>query len=100
MIACPGCGANLTFDISSQQMKCGYCGNIYDPYRFDNMEKDADDLRNADSYEGMKKKGGATNEQTIPAHSPVCDSAAGRELLQYFMQVRSSCGYVDGEVLP
>ena len=26
------------------------------------MEKDADDLRNADSYEGMKKKGGATNE--------------------------------------
>ncbi len=43
MIACPGCGANLTFDISSQQMKCGYCGNIYDPYRFDNMEKDADE---------------------------------------------------------
>ena len=41
MIACPGCGANLLFDIASQQMTCSYCKSSYDPYQFDNMQKDA-----------------------------------------------------------
>ncbi len=41
MIACPGCGSNLRFDIASQQMKCEYCGESYDPARFAGMEKDA-----------------------------------------------------------
>lgn len=41
MIACPGCGANLRFDIATQQMKCSYCGTQYDPQLFANMEKDA-----------------------------------------------------------
>ena len=29
MIACPGCGANLKFDISTQQMQCAHCGGNY-----------------------------------------------------------------------
>ena len=41
MIACPGCGANLRFDIPSQQMKCEYCDTLYDPYEFESMEEDA-----------------------------------------------------------
>lgn len=42
MIACPGCAGNLKFDIASQQMKCEFCGNLYDPYQFDSKEKDAE----------------------------------------------------------
>ena len=41
MIACPDCGANLRFDITEQQMKCDYCGCLYDPYQFDSMQEDA-----------------------------------------------------------
>lgn len=32
MYECPGCGANLKFDIISQQMACAYCGIKVDPY--------------------------------------------------------------------
>lgn len=32
MYACPGCGGGLKFDIESQQLKCDYCSNVYDPY--------------------------------------------------------------------
>ena len=32
MYACPGCGGGLIFDIESQQLKCDYCSNVYDPY--------------------------------------------------------------------
>ena len=46
MIACPGCGANLTFDIASQQMHCAYC----DPYQFDSMEKDAEKEKSFDAW--------------------------------------------------
>ena len=42
MIACPGCGANLKFDIASQQMKCEHCGQFHDPYLFENMTQDAE----------------------------------------------------------
>lgn len=31
MIGCPGCGANLKFDILSQKMKCEYCNTTYNP---------------------------------------------------------------------
>ncbi len=34
MIACPGCGAGLRFDIPSQKMKCDYCGEFHDPDLF------------------------------------------------------------------
>ena len=34
MIACPGCGAGLRFDIPSQKMKCEYCGEFLDPDLF------------------------------------------------------------------
>lgn len=50
MIACPGCGANLRFDIQSQQMKCTYCGESYDPARFAGMTKDAESSRYYDAY--------------------------------------------------
>lgn len=41
MFACPNCGGNVKFDISSQQLKCEYCQSQMDPYSFDNKEKDA-----------------------------------------------------------
>ena len=50
MIACPGCGANLKFDIASQKMKCAYCDSLYDPYDFDSMQKDASRERVFDAW--------------------------------------------------
>lgn len=50
MIACPGCGANLRFDIASQQMKCEYCETLYDPYEFDSMEEDAEKEKLFDAW--------------------------------------------------
>ena len=50
MIACPGCGANLRFDIASQQMKCEYCETLYDPYDFDGMEEDAEKEKLFDAW--------------------------------------------------
>ena len=50
MIACPGCGANLRFDIASQKMRCDYCGSFHDPYEFDGMDKDAEKQKVFDSF--------------------------------------------------
>uniref|UniRef100_UPI0040572F72 hypothetical protein n=1 Tax=Agathobacter sp. TaxID=2021311 RepID=UPI0040572F72 len=41
MFACPNCGGNLKFDISSQKLACEYCRNTADPYTFDKKEHDA-----------------------------------------------------------
>lgn len=49
MIACPGCGGNLRFDIASQQMKCDFCSNLYNPYDFDSKNKDA--VEGTDAYD-------------------------------------------------
>ncbi len=32
MYQCRSCGGRLRFDIPSQQLKCEYCGTLYDPY--------------------------------------------------------------------
>lgn len=39
MYECPGCGANMKFDIVSQQMSCAYCGMKAEPH---SLQKDAD----------------------------------------------------------
>ena len=41
MFACPNCGGNLKFDISTQQLGCEHCLHQMDPYAFDDKEKDA-----------------------------------------------------------
>ena len=50
MISCPGCGANLRFDIESQAMRCDYCGSSYDPYSFDPSKGDAKKGQSFDTY--------------------------------------------------
>ncbi len=41
MFACPNCGGNLKFDISTQQLGCPHCQTQLNPYSFDHMETDA-----------------------------------------------------------
>lgn len=41
MFACPNCGGNLKFDISTQQLGCEHCQTQLDPYSFEDKEKDA-----------------------------------------------------------
>lgn len=41
MFACPNCGGNLKFDISTQQLGCPQCQTQLDPYAFDHKETDA-----------------------------------------------------------
>jgi len=48
MIACPGCGGNLKFDIGYQNLHCSYCDAHYDPYQFDSKKKDGEEHK---SYE-------------------------------------------------
>lgn len=45
MIACPGCGGNLKFDIGSQLLHCAYCDNSYDPYDFDSKTQDGREVK-------------------------------------------------------
>ncbi len=45
MIECPGCGGNLKFDIATQKMHCAFCDSQYDPYQFDEKEKDAEEQK-------------------------------------------------------
>ena len=45
MYECPNCGGNLRFDISSQQLACGYCNAEYDPYEIA-KDKDAEESTN------------------------------------------------------
>lgn len=40
MIECPNCGDNLKFDIATQDMGCPSCASHFDPYQFDDMQKD------------------------------------------------------------
>ena len=76
MIACPGCGANLLFDIPSQQMKCSYCESSYDPYAFDSMQKDAsrEKVYNAWVYScpGCGARLMTTDETDAAAFCPYC----------------------------
>lgn len=41
MFSCPNCGGNVTFDIASQQLACGYCHEKFSPYAFDSKTDDA-----------------------------------------------------------
>lgn len=45
MYECPNCGGNLLFDITSQQLACGYCNAGYDPYEIA-KDKDAEESTN------------------------------------------------------
>ncbi|MBQ3544285.1 MAG: hypothetical protein IJA34_04780 [Lachnospiraceae bacterium] len=44
MYQCPGCGGNLRFDISTQDLSCMYCNEHFDPYsvtkEYDAVEND------------------------------------------------------------
>lgn len=46
MFACPNCGGNLKFDIPSQQLACEFCLDKFDPYCFDNRDRDAQEQKN------------------------------------------------------
>jgi DNA-directed RNA polymerase subunit RPC12/RpoP len=80
MIACPGCGANLLFDIASQQMKCSYCESSYDPYQFDSMQKDASREKVYDAWIYACPSCGArlmtTDETDAEAFCPYCGGAS------------------------
>lgn len=41
MFACPNCGGNLKFNITTQQLGCEHCQTMLDPYSFEDKEKDA-----------------------------------------------------------
>lgn len=41
MFSCPNCGGNVTFDIPSQQLACGFCHEHFDPYSFEDKTSDA-----------------------------------------------------------
>ena len=45
MYECLNCGGNLLFDITSQQLACGYCNAKYDPYEIA-KDKDAEESTN------------------------------------------------------
>lgn len=51
MYECPGCGANLKFDIVSQQMACAYCGQKVDPH---SLQKDQDAEQEDHTFEVTK----------------------------------------------
>lgn len=80
MIACPGCGANLRFDIDSQQMKCDYCGQLYDPYLFEDLEKDAVKEKSFDAWVYSCPQCGAelmtTDRTDAEAFCPYCGGAS------------------------
>lgn len=44
MYECPNCGGNLRYDIAAQQLLCGYCGTVMDPYHF-HQAKDVEERR-------------------------------------------------------
>ena len=80
MIACPGCGANLRFDIASQKMKCSYCEGLYDPYDFDTMQDDAEREPYFDAWIYSCPSCGAelmtTDETDATAFCPYCGGAS------------------------
>lgn len=41
MFACPNCGGNLKFDISSQTLLCDFCQTTADPYSFEDASEDS-----------------------------------------------------------
>lgn len=43
MFECPSCGGNLKFDILSQKLGCEFCHEQFDPYSFENKQKDAEE---------------------------------------------------------
>jgi len=48
MFACPNCGGNLKFNISTQQLACEHCQTQMDPYAFEHKEKDAIETQDFD----------------------------------------------------
>ena len=80
MISCPGCGANLRFDIQTQQMKCDYCGELHDPYEFETVTDDARAERSFDalvySCPGCGAELLTTEETEATAFCPYCGNTS------------------------
>ena len=63
MAKCPGCGAEMHFDIKAQQLKCDNCGKLTDPYEFDGNEGEAQRINDSeagyiDEKAGKKEEAG------------------------------------------
>lgn len=73
MYECPGCGANMKFDIASQQMFCVYCGKREDPG-------------------SMKKEGDAVSEDTFEATCFTCPQCGG-EMISSDQDATAFCSF-------
>lgn len=52
MIRCPNCTAQLEFDAKSQNVKCDYCGSIFNPKDLEVKVKKAKEIEETGTYEG------------------------------------------------
>ena len=78
MIACPGCGAGLRFDIPSQNMKCDYCGELHDPDLFRTTASKENRVSYYDAYAFDCPSCGAelitTDKTDATGFCPYCDT--------------------------
>lgn len=52
MIRCPNCTAQLEFDAEAQNVKCNYCGSIFNPKELEIQAKKAKEIEKEETYEG------------------------------------------------
>jgi len=78
MLVCPSCAGELRFDIPSQQMKCGSCGNLTDPFDYDPNKVDGrqENVFDATIY-SCPQCGGEifSNDETIASFCSFCGAS-------------------------
>ena len=63
MYACPNCGGGLKFDIESQQLRCDYCSNTFDPYSIVKEEDESAFIFITEAHEALGEGFKGLNEE-------------------------------------
>ena len=101
MAKCPGCGAQLRFDIKEQKLLCDYCGAKLDPYDYDRKYTNKDAKKVNDEMAGyMENQAGKKQEETDTFTVTVytCPNCGG-EIISTSNSATEVCTYCGAQVM-
>ncbi|MDR1806650.1 MAG: hypothetical protein LBR33_01815 [Propionibacteriaceae bacterium] len=92
---CPKCGGVVTFDAPSGQMKCGYCGSLFDPASFG---ADAAVAAQPEAQPTVIQETGFTEAELAELRQYTCPSCGG-EILTDKSTAATHCPYCDSPTI-
>ncbi len=95
---CPNCGGGITFDTTSQNMKCPYCDTEFDVEAVKEFADEGNETVNDDySWEGSAS-GDWSDEEKGNIKQYICQSCAG-QIISDATTAATSCPYCDNPTI-